>query len=138
MTMNRRTMLLTGGAFAGVTAVASATVVTFAWPHTRFARILARHLPGIRLSEKSIRDFTSAYWPILMRRYGSAGSWNRLVKHLADESLPGTMEATIRLEREIVTAFLTGSNFFQLKDPSMQTVEFTGLPVACGNPFRRT
>lgn len=39
------------------------------------------------------------------------------------------------LERHVLTEYLIGSNFFRVPDPKQQTIVYSGLAVACRNPF---
>ena len=41
------------------------------------------------------------------------------------------------VEREIVTDFLMGSNFFRVADPAGEPIVYFGRPTVCPNPFAR-
>lgn len=39
------------------------------------------------------------------------------------------------LERYVLTEYLIGSNFFRVPDPKQETIVYSGMIVACRNPF---
>src|SRR5262245_7744815 len=78
--------------------------------------ILRRNLPGVSLSDAEIGRFVEAYWPEFIapprRRDAVLRRWAVLAHAIGSEIM--ISEET---EREIVTEFLIGSNFFELSDP---------------------
>jgi hypothetical protein len=51
--------------------------------------------------------------------------------------VPKVRSALEKRERQVLTDYLLGSNFFQLSDPGRELVVYYGPPVACANPFAR-
>jgi len=39
------------------------------------------------------------------------------------------------LERYVLTEYLIGSNFFRVPDPKRETIVYSGIALACRNPF---
>jgi hypothetical protein len=39
------------------------------------------------------------------------------------------------VERQVLTEYLIGSNFFRVPDPKRETIVFRGAVIACRNPF---
>jgi hypothetical protein len=102
-----------------------------------FAAVLRRCLPDAIVPDSEIVEFAEAYWPLMEKRYGSRAALMQAL-HAADRLLiPGETHSIEPLERDIITNFLIGSNFFDLKDPKTEPIDFTGLSIACANPFRR-
>lgn len=122
----------------GLTAIGAAAVGGVAWVATSDLKpaglaFLKRALPGVTIDEKSalvaIDDFMA-----------DASTGKRLVLGAAWNTVGvGTMaEVVPRFEspaRHLLTQFLLGSNFFHVKDPKAQPIVYTGIGVACSNPF---
>jgi hypothetical protein len=135
--VERRTLLIGVGALASV-ALTAGVVETAVLNRTGFfSAILRRCLPDAILLDAEVEEFAAAYWPLMERRFGKRIALTRLL-HAADRLLvPGELHSTEALERDILTNFLIGSNFFALTDPKAEPIDFIDMPVACTNPFRR-
>lgn len=135
--MKRRTVLIGAGAL-GAVALTAGVLETAVLDRTGFfAAILRRWLPDAIVPDAEIAEFAAAYWPLMEKRYGSRVALRRLL-HTADRLLvSGEMPSTEALERDIVTQFLIGSDFFALKDPKSEPIDFVEISAACTNPFRR-
>jgi len=102
-----------------------------------FAAVLRRYLPNAVVPDSELVEFIQSYWPLMEKRYGSRAALMRTLNAVDRLLIPGELESTELLERDILTNFLIGSNFFNLKDPKTESIDFTGLSIACANPFRR-
>ncbi len=130
----RRALVL--GGLATVTAAAAGGTVGVAFlKHDFFASMLRRHLPGLALADGEIRKFVDAYWPRFIDRHGRRRARLLILAVRLDQAIP---DVTEQIERDVITQFLIGSNFFQLADPGSETIEFSELPTSCPNPFYRT
>ncbi|HTO85458.1 MAG TPA: hypothetical protein VMQ73_24770 [Methylomirabilota bacterium] len=135
--MERRTVLIGGGALAFSTLIGAAVGGAAYDRAGFFAAILRRLLTDAIVTDEEVEQFTEVYWPLMRSRYGSRAALMRVL-HAADRMLiPGELKSSEQLERDVLTAFLIGSNFFQLKDPRNEPVDFVGISAACANPFRR-
>lgn len=126
-------VLLTGATAAGALGIAA-----LGDKYGFFGSIVRRNLPGIPLDDAEIRQFVDAYWPGFLARYGPTKGAGRRVVVALDAMLPGETAMTEAIERDVLTQFLMGSNFFQLTDPSTDAIRFLDLASACSNPFART
>ena len=98
---------------------------------------LRKHLAGVTLDPESLQTFVKRFSnsrhfrdreqniAILMDQ-GSSAVARRITK--ANRRLE-------RLERLVVSEYLSGSNFFHVEDPRQETIFHTGPIPACGNPF---
>jgi hypothetical protein len=101
------------------------------------AAVLRRNLPGVSLSDAEIGKFVEAYWPEFVAPPGRRDAALRRLAVLAHRIGSGIVISE-ETERQILTEFLIGSNFFQLSDPKSTAIEFLGLARVCPNPFYRT
>lgn len=135
MKLGRRRMLIAaagGVAAAGVLGLAGrekgATWLTKHW----IAQVVRDSLPGTPIDETSLAAFAleAAHGHALLRRpeQHAETAWRHLL-HLPDASAEQQ-----QIERELVSWFLTGSNYFRRAAKS-EPVLYLGLPSACGNPF---
>jgi hypothetical protein len=135
----RRTIL-------GLVAAAAATVAggVYAWksgPEALIGRILARRFPGVRLDERGLaaltRDVKQARFQTLGRRLaletGARAASFVGVDALATWSVTGATFS--QLERKVVTFFILGSDFLDLRDPKSQPVTYVEAPQVCPNRF---
>jgi hypothetical protein len=100
--------------------------------------ILRRNLPGVSLSDAEIGKFVEAYWPEFISPPRRRDAALRRLTVLAHAMVRSDFMISEETERQILTEFLIGSNFFQLSDPKSTAIEFRGLAGACPNPFYRT
>ena len=99
--------------------------------------ILRRNLPGVSLSDAEIGKFVEAYWPEFIAPPSRRDAALRRLAVLAHTTGFEIMISE-ETERQILTEFLIGSNFFQLSDPKSTVIEFRDLARVCPNPFYRT
>lgn len=101
-------------------------------------QVVRRHVPDAKISADVLDAFYAEFWPSFERRLGrkrglllAALEFGR---PLTDSVEPEGVEAA---KREIVTAFLLGSNFFRPGPAADGGVYWIGLAQVCQNPFRR-
>lgn len=110
-------------------------------PEVLIRRILSRRFPDVRVSEASIpaltRDLMQARFASFSRRTAIEGLARAVsllgVDAIANWNLTG--EPFQHLERQVVTYFILGSNFFDVKDPKQDIVTYYVTPEACPNRF---
>ena len=131
------TVLLPAGRKFGLAAKAGGndTVVHLAKQHPKEFVFFANELPDIPEADGEIRKFVDAYWPRFIDRHGRRRARLLILAVRLDQATPDVNE---QIERDVITQFLIGSNFFQLADPGSETIEFSELPTSCPNPFYRT
>lgn len=100
---------------------------------------IRQHLPGVTIDEMSLEKFASDIVDA-----GMVDSTARKISiGLAQAApwvtsrLPLMSEGLQKLERQVLTEFLLGSDFFRMADPRAQTVTYYARAVACANPFSR-
>jgi len=135
--MNRRTVLFGAGALVVSTLAAGGVSIAMLDRTDFFASVLRRYLPDAIVPDVEIAEFADVYWPIMAKRYGSRAALMPSLETVDRLFIPGEMDEVEQMERDILTNFLIGSNFFGLKDPKTEPIDFTGLVVACSNPFQR-
>ncbi len=138
--LDRRRLII--GA-AGVVAVGTLgagflSIEIFGDRYRFFGEALRRNLPGVTIRDSEIEKFVDAYWPDYSARERFGPRRGRLLKTLAwlQDVVPGERWRVI-VDRDVLTNFLLGSNFFLVPDPKTAEIEFFGLPRLCSNPFRR-
>jgi hypothetical protein len=124
-----------------VLSAAAAVGVHASGPETLVTKILSRRFPNVRVSQTSIvaltRDLMQARFQTLGRRTAVEGL-ARAVGVLGTDAIANwkvTGEAFQHLERQVVTYFLLGSDFFDVKDPKRDIVTYSITPEACTNRF---
>lgn len=134
-----RRQLLLGGVAIGALATTGAGYLASAGPVDYFRAMLRYRLPDANISEGTIHAFANDalskrnadFLPKL--RVLSAG-----VRVAGYEGLTSLMQenpAFEQFDREFLTRFLIGSNFFQVPDPARDEIVYAGVLPACGNPF---
>jgi inactivated superfamily I helicase len=100
---------------------------------------LRKYLPGISIEAESLAKFTTE-----MSRSQQFNDTRQRVALWMDHALPNIArhlpkagDRIDRMERQVVSDFLTGSNFFRVADPKHETIFYAGAIPACGNPFAR-
>jgi len=132
----RRTLLIAGAGSAAAVAVLGvaghekgATWLTKRW----IAELVRESLPGTVIDPASLERFAleaAHAHPVLRERESHFDTaWHHLF------GLPGKGAEQQQLERELVSWFLTGSNFFRLEPESGEPVVYAGLVPACTNMF---
>jgi hypothetical protein len=132
--LSRRNVLI-GAAAVAAAAAGGATWVATAEVKSAALAFFKRALPGVTIDEKSaliaVDEFV-AKWATAKRLVLGA-AWNTVgVDNMA--AIDPRFEPPAR---HLLTHFLLGSNFFQVKDPRAQPIVYVGRPPgsACGNPF---
>jgi hypothetical protein len=135
--MNRRKFLLLSSA-AGSLAVVGGGAAFVITDHYRgwIRGILHRGLPGYSLEPKGLTQFGDEYFAkhrhARKQRVIAAAEG---VMNL-DAMVPAGMARRIALEeREILTDFLIGSDFFQNYPRGSKVITYSGKPAACTSPF---
>jgi hypothetical protein len=135
-----RRVALTLLASAGAAAAAGAFLGTTG-PETLIGGILADRFPGVRINAASVtaltRDIKMARFQTFGRRFGlevgarAAGIVG--INTLAQWKLTGAQFS--QLERKVITFFILGSNFLDVKDPKIDLVTYSAAPGGCPNRF---
>ena len=129
-----------GGALALLGAGTAQHARVAAWTSKRWVeRVIREHLPGVEIDTASLEHFVieAVHGHARLRTTAlQAGAAWRHVRGIL--GLPvAADQAWLQLERELVSRFLTGSNFFRVEDPRRETIVYGGQPAACGNIFAR-
>jgi hypothetical protein len=137
--VSRRKVLI--GAGAG--ALVLGTVGSLSW--NRFAdhrarwveKVVRSNLPGVTVDEPSLAVFVSN-----ILDGGLLKSSARKASLFAEQALPWLTARIPRvrtgletIERQVLTEYLLGSNFFRVADPKRETIAYYGPAAACANPF---
>jgi hypothetical protein len=100
-------------------------------------RVIRENLPGIDLDAVSLQTF-------IKDMMASERMQRKDVKLtvFADRFVPWlpahiakARDGLEGLERHVLTEYLIGSNFFRVPDPKRQQIVYSGMIVACRNPF---
>lgn len=134
----RRRLLIAGsGAVVlgatGVAWVASRLDGRQAW----IEAVVREHLAGIRLDPASLATFAQSFAASRIfadHKANLAIQIDQVVPMVA-QRVSKVERRTERLERRVLTEYLTGSNFFRVEDPRKETIVYSGPAPACGNPF---
>ncbi len=128
-----------------LTAAGAASVAgTFAWkadPEALIGKIFSRRFPGVRVNATSIaaltRDIKAARFQTFGRRLALEGGARAAgivgLDALAQWKLTATQFS--QLERKVVTFFILGSDFLDVKDPKSDLVAYEAAPEVCPNRF---
>ena len=137
--LSRRKFLWAGG----VAATALMSAISFEWTqHPGGAgawveHIVRKHLSGITLDEASLQKFIREVLDSTMldtkhqlfySTFRTATEWLSFV-------VPVLGAASEHIERQVLTRYLLGSNFFSVPDPRRANITYFGDLPACGNPF---
>ncbi|HTO62716.1 MAG TPA: hypothetical protein VMM15_15820 [Bradyrhizobium sp.] len=136
---SRRTVL---GLFAAVGAVLASGVYAFrTGPEALVGKILARQFPGVRIDAAGIaaltRDVKEARFQSFGRRLALEGG-ARAAGIVGLDTLAQwkwTAASFSQLERKVVTFFILGSNFLDVRDPKADLVSYVEAPLVCPNRF---
>lgn len=133
--MNRRNFLLLSGAAGGVAVLACGAFVLSDNYHGWVSGILHRGLPGYAIEPKGLDQFIDehfAHHKSRKRRLLAAAEGVVDLTPLMPAAMAQRVEAE---ERQILTAFLIGSDFFQNYPGGPKTITYAGKPTACVSPF---
>jgi hypothetical protein len=135
----RRKLLIAGAGGAAVLGIFGAaswgqlTNYRASW----IERVVRENLPGINLDAASLQTF-------IKDMLASERMQRKEVKVtvFADRFVPWlpahigkARDGLEGLERHVLTEYLIGSNFFRIPDPKRETIVYSGMIVACRNPF---
>jgi len=136
---SRRTVL--GLLAAAGAAVAGGVYALRTGPEALIGKILARQFPGVRIDMAGIaaltRDVKEAKFQTFGRRLALEGG-ARAAGFVGLETLARskwTASSFSQLERKVVTFFILGSNFLDVKDPRADLVTYVEAPLVCPNRF---
>jgi hypothetical protein len=135
-----RRVVLTLLTAAGATSAAG----IYFWKHTPEAligKILTRQFPGVNVNAASIaaltRDIKAARFQTFGRRLAlEVGA--RAANVIGIDALAQwkkTAPQFSQLERKVVTSFILGSDFLDVKDPKSDLVTYDSTPEICPNRF---
>lgn len=134
-----RRRLLMGGAAVGALGLGVGVYGATAGPYDFFAGMLRSQLPGVNISDDTIRQFAED--SLLNRNADFAPKLKVLaagVRVAGFDAVAGAMSGNFsfqKFNREFLTNFLVNSNFFDLADPTTEEVEYFGMGRYCTNPF---
>ncbi len=135
--LRRRRVLIAGAALAAASSGALWLVARSNDSSDWIEAVVRKHLPGIRLDAESLRRFAMrlADEPAFSaRKVALALQLDQISAPLL--RLAPEIDAKIgRLERIVLSDYLTSSNFFRVSDPRTETIICHAEPPACGNPF---
>lgn len=110
----------------------------FAGSRARWVESAVRkNLRGVVLDQDSLARFVQAVLAgrlIETRTQGMAVFAHRAAPWLT-QRIPKVRQALETRERQVLTEYLIGSNFFHVVDPRREPIVWYGAPVACGNPW---
>jgi len=136
--LSRRMML---ALLAAAGAAASGAYVWKVDPDALVGKILGRRFPGVRVNAASIaaltRDIKLARFQTFGRRLALEGGARAagIVGLDAFEQWRLTAAQFSQLERKVVTFFILGSDFLDVKDPKSDLVTYEAALEVCPNRF---
>jgi len=134
----RRKLLIAGAGAAVLGIFGAASWEQLAgYRATWVERVVRDNLPGIDLDAESLQAFI---------KEALASDWLQSkpvkVTLFADRFVPWlpaniakARDGLEALERKVLTEYLIGSNFFRVPDPKREKIVYSGVIVACRNPF---
>jgi hypothetical protein len=136
---SRRTLLVLLAA-AGA-ALAGGGYLWTVGPEALIGKILARRFPDVKINATSIaaltRDIKAARFQTWARRLGLESGARAAsivgIDTLARWELTATQYS--QLERKVLTFFILGSDFLDVRDPKSDLVTYGAMPEACPNRF---
>lgn len=134
-----RRHLLMGGAAVGALGLGVGVYGATASPYDFFSGMLRAQLPGVNISDDTIRQFAA---DSLENRHADFGPKLKVlsagVRVIGFDAVAAGMASNFAFEkfnREFLTNFLVNSNFFDLADPTTEEVQYFGMGRYCTNPF---
>jgi hypothetical protein len=117
----------------GVFARGSFTSSRAAWVE----QVVRRNLPGVRVDEPSLANFVrdALAGDLLEPRARRVAVFAQQAVPWLTVRVPKVRDGLEKAERQVLTAYLLGSNFFRVSDPRQETIMYYGPAVACANPF---
>jgi hypothetical protein len=110
-------------------------------PDTLIAKILSHRLPGVQIDATSIaalsRDVQIDRFHSFPRKLALEGGAlaASIIGIDALAQFKPTATQFAQLERVVVTLFIFGSNFLDVKNPKLDLVTYSAVPDVCPNPF---
>ena len=107
-------------------------------PDALIGKILRRRLPGVRIDPASIavlsRDIRAEFHTVPRRvAFHGAAAAARII---GTDALARLRPVEVdHLERKVLTFFILGSNYLDVKDPKTDLVTYYPPPWPCGNRF---
>jgi hypothetical protein len=137
--LSRRQLMAGGLSFAAFTAVGgyfgSADARDF------FSAMLHSELPGVKISDATIRAFTLDTMKGRHRTFApklkALSVASRAIGYRGVTAMLARSSAYEQFRRELFTQFLLSTDFFALPDPTARELTYLGPTLACGNPFAR-
>jgi hypothetical protein len=110
-------------------------------PDALIRKILSHRLPGVRIDATSIaalsrdvqRDRFHSFHRKLALEGGALAVSVMGIDALAQFKPTATQFA--QLERVVITLFIFGSDYLNVKDPKLDLVTYSAVPEVCPNPF---
>lgn len=136
----RRQLLLAGA--GGVVALGVAGLVSWDrianYRATWVENVLRENLPGHDLDPASLQAFIKDILASerLQRREVKATVFVDRFAPWIPARIAKARAGLEGLERHVLTEYLIGSNFFRVPDPRRETIVYSGIALACKNPFR--
>lgn len=118
-------------------------VSLFSKPESLVRGVLTGLLPGVRFDEESLAQFETDYKAeaalagMSVKKLKALGVVQQIVGLRLLRIAPGVGERFRWVERDILTKFMTRSNFFLVPDPRKETIVYIGDNTGCENPFAR-
>jgi hypothetical protein len=121
------------GAFGGYFGSADA--------HDFFSAMLHSELPGVKISDATIRAFTldamKGRHQTFATKLKALSMACRAIGYRGVTAMLARSSAYEQFQRELFTQFLLSTDFFALPDPTARELTYLGPTLACGNPFAR-
>ncbi len=134
--LSRRMVI--AGCGAALAAAGLVSWAAFGRPKAIVRGVLWRRLPGLRIPPEVADAFYREFWPAFAKRLGREKEALVTLLELAHPLTDRLESRSVELaEREIVTAFLLGSDYFTINAPADRRLTWVGLAQVCQNPFRR-
>jgi hypothetical protein len=127
-------------------AVAAASLSLIAGPESLIEsilvkRILSRGSTKLRMSQESLTALTAdvmqAHFQSFSRKFAVKGG-ARVANIVGIDALAKwaiTAELFQHFERQVITYFILGSDFLEVRDPKIDVVTYTATPDVCPNRF---
>lgn len=135
-----RRQILVGGLGLGAMAAGGVYAAT-GEPYDFFNAMLRTELPGVKLSEATIRAYASDALkgrnPDFYVKFEVLLWMQQIIGYTGVVTVLAKSWAFEVFRRDMLTLFLMSTNFFELADPRMRELKYFGPPAACGNPFAR-
>lgn len=139
--ISRRGLAFGAAGVTGLLALGAAGL--FAKPESLVRGVVTGLLPGVPIDEASLRQFEQDYNAeaalagMSVRKLKALGVVQQVVGLRLLRIAPGVGERFRWVERDILTKFMTRSNFFLVPDPRKETIVYVGDNTGCENPFAR-